>query len=57
MSDVGSIEYYAEPSPEMPECVTSAGVTNGWILLDGEYIPVAIMSMGDGRANVMRTDQ
>lgn len=56
MSDVGSIEYYAEPSPALPECVTSAGVTAGWIWLDGEWLPVTMMSMGDGKANVMLTN-
>lgn len=56
MSAVGSIEYYADPWPEMPECVASAGVTTGWIWLDGEWQPVTMMSMGDGKANVMLTN-
>ena len=55
-SDDGSIDYYVEPEPESPEFLTSPGVTSAWFLLDGEYVPVAIISGGDGKANVMRTD-
>jgi hypothetical protein len=56
VSDDLSIDYYVEPEPGPPEFLTSPGVTSAWFLLDGEYVPVAIMSSGDGKANVMRTD-
>ena len=56
--DVDVITYYPDPRPvwEQPEFLTSPGVASAWFLLDGELVPVAIMSMGDGRGNVMRTD-
>lgn len=54
--DVEVITYYF-PEPEPPPFLASPGVTSAWFLLDGEYVPVAIMSMGDGRGSVMRTDQ
>lgn len=54
---LGDITYWVEPEPRKPpEFLTSPGVTSAWFLLDGEYVPVAIMSSGDGKANVMRTD-
>ena len=54
---IGDITYYAEPERwEPPEFLTSPGVSSAWFLLDGEYLPVAIMTMGDGKANVMRRD-
>lgn len=57
MTEPGDIVYYAEPEPwQPPEFLTSPGVVSAWFLLDGEYIPVAIMTMGDGRGSVMRTD-
>ena len=52
-STVGDLTYYVEPEPEF---LTSPGVTSAWFLLDGECLPVAIMSAGDGTAHVMRTD-
>ena len=51
---ISDLTYYVEP--DLPEFLTSPGVTSAWFLLDGEYVPVAIMSAGDGTANVMRTD-
>lgn len=39
-----------------PQFVGAPGVSSTWFLLDGEYLPVAIMTMGDGKANVMRRD-
>jgi hypothetical protein len=56
MSDTGSIDYYAEAASALPECVTSAGVTSGWVWLDDEWQPVTMMSMGDGKASVMLTN-
>lgn len=54
---LGDLVYYAEPpSWTAPEFLTTPGVTSAWFLLDGDYLPVAIMSMGDGKGNVMRRD-
>lgn len=55
---VDDITNYAEPvSWTAPEFLTTPGVTSAWFLLDGEYLPVAIMTMGDGKGNVMRRDR
>lgn len=50
----GDLTYYIEPEP--PKFLATPGVTSAWFLLDGEYLPVAIMTMGDGKGNVMRRD-
>lgn len=53
-----NITYYAEPEPwQFPDGFWSTpGVTSAWFLLDGEYLPVSIISWGDGRASVTRRD-
>jgi hypothetical protein len=50
----GDLTYYVEPEP--PKFLETPGVTSAWFLLEGEYLPVAIMTMGDGKGNVMRRD-
>lgn len=54
---IEDITYYAEPEQwQPPEFLTTPGVTSAWFLLDGEYLPVAIMTMGDGKGSAMRRD-
>lgn len=52
------ITYYVDPGPvwEPPEFLTTPGVSSAWFLLDGEYLPVAIVTMGDGKGSAMRRD-
>jgi hypothetical protein len=53
----GPLVFYDEPEQWQPyEFLTSPGVSSAWFLLDGEYLPLAIMTMGDGKGSAVRRD-